>query len=400
VRTVVLPYWNALSFFTTYAIVDGFDPRTASPRPASERAELDRYILSVLESLVRDVNTEMEAYRLYNVVPRLVGFIDTLTNWYVRLSRRRFWKSDDDVDKVDAYATLYEVLTTFAKVVAPFMPFLSEFVYQQTVRKTAPEAPASVHFCDFPLARPERIDAELESRMELVRRIVFLGRRLREDSKLKVRQPLACLTVVSRDLSTRQAAIATTRLIRDELNIKEVAASDAESEFCSLVVKPNYATLKLRAAAKLKDIALGLGKWGFAEVARIEAGESVALCGESILREDLLLQRTPLPGKAVASDGDVTVVLDTTLTLALEREGLAREFNSVLQQARKTSGLEVTDRVRVGYDSEDPEVLAAIETNARDVAEEVLAVEFLRDSAADVQDSLNGRPIRYRLSRA
>ena len=400
VRTVVLPYWNALSFFTTYAIVDGFDPCTATPRLPADRVELDRYILSVLESLVHDVNVEMEAYRLYNVVPRLVAFIDTLTNWYVRLSRRRFWKSDDDVDKTDAYVTLYEVITTFAQVVAPFMPFLSEFVYQQTVRKTQPEAPASVHFCDFPQVRPERIDSALEARMELVRRIVFLGRRLREDSKLKVRQPLARLTVVSRDASIREAALATSRLIRDELNIKEVAGSDAESDFCSLVVKPNYATLKTRAASKLKDISQGLAKWGFVEVSRIESGGIVELCGESIRREDLILQRTPLAGKIVASDGDVTVVLDTTLTPILEREGLAREFNSVLQQARKSAGLEVTDRVRVGYDSEDPEVLAAIEANARDVAEEVLAVEFVRDPSANSADSLNGRPIRYRLAKA
>lgn len=400
VRTVVLPYWNALSFFTTYAIVDGFDPRTASPRAVNERSELDRYILSVLESLIGDVNTEMQGYRLYNVVPRLVSFIDVLTNWYVRLSRRRFWKSDDDVDKVDAYATLYEVLTTFAKVVAPFMPFLSEFVYQQTVRKTHPQEPASVHFCDFPQVRPERIDLALQQRMDLVRRVVFLGRRLREDTKLKVRQPLARLTVVSRDEAIRTAALETQRIIRDELNIKEVATSSAESEFCSLVVKPNFASLKQRAASKLKDIAQGLAKWGFDEVARVESGDCVELCGEAIRREDLLLQRNPLAGTVVASDGDVTVVLDTQLTPALTREGLAREFNSVLQQARKSAQLEVTDRVRIGYDSPDAEVIAALETHAKDVAEEVLAVEFIRDSSASVTDQLNGKPISYRIAKA
>jgi isoleucyl-tRNA synthetase len=400
VRTVVLPYWNALSFFTTYAIVDGFDPRTASSPPVRDRAELDRYTLSVLESLVRDVNTEMEAYRLYNVVPRLVSFIDTLTNWYIRLSRRRFWKSEDTLDKTSAYTTLYEVLTTFAKVVAPFMPFLSEFVYQQTVCKVDPEAPLSVHFCDYPLVREDRIDCALEARMNLVRRIVILGRRLREDSKLKVRQPLPCLTVVSRDESIRHAALETSKIICEELNIKTVAESAAESEFCSLVVKPNYATLKLRAPSKLKDIARGLAEWSFSEVSRIESGETIRLCGEVIGPGDLLLQRTPLSGMVVASDGDVTVVLDTTLTPALLREGLAREFNSVLQQARKAAGLDVTDRVRVGYDSEDSEVLNALSTHAQDVAEEVLAVEFIRDCAVDVDDELNGRPIRYRLRKA
>jgi isoleucyl-tRNA synthetase len=400
VRTVVLPYWNALSFFTTYAIVDGFDPRSASARPITERSELDRFILSTLESLVRDVNVEMEAYRLYNVVPRLVAFIDTLTNWYVRLSRRRFWKSDDDADKADAYVTLYEVLTTFAKVVAPFMPFLSEFVYQQTVRKTQPDAPASVHFCDFPLVRSERIDTALESRMDLVRRIVMLGRRLREDTKLKVRQPLARLTVVSRDAAIRQAALDSTRIIRDELNIKDVATSDAESQFCGLVVKPNFASLKARAASKLKDISRELTKWGFDEIGRIESGEALNLCDEMITREDVILQRTPRAGMAVASDGDVTVVLDTGLTTELQREGLAREFNSILQQARKAAGLEVIDRVRVGYDSGDPEVVTALEIHASDVAEEVLAVEFVRDPSATLEGDLNGKAIRYRISKA
>src|SRR5262249_16429190 len=157
VRTVVFPYWNALSFFTMYAIVDGFTPGQAKARPVAERPELDRFILSGLASLVRDVNREMELYHLYNVVPRLVGFIDVLTNWYIRLSRRRFWKSDDDADKADAYATLYEVLVTFAKVMAPFMPFLSEYVYRHLVVAVDQNAPASVHFCDFPRPNVARI---------------------------------------------------------------------------------------------------------------------------------------------------------------------------------------------------------------------------------------------------
>jgi isoleucyl-tRNA synthetase len=399
VRTVVLPYWNSLSFFTTYAIVDGFDPRNHCARAIHERAELDRYILSALESLVRDVNVEMEGYRLYNVVPRLVSFIDTLTNWYIRLSRRRFWKSDDDQDKADAYATLYEVITTFAKVMAPFMPFLSEYAYQHTVAKIDPTAPASVHFADYPQVRPERIDNELEQRMQLVRRVVFLGRRLREESKLKVRQPLGCLTVVSRDDKVQKEALDTAQLIEDELNVKTVAASAAEADFCSLTVKPNFAVLKQRAAAKLKDISAGLSSWGFNEVSRIEAGETIELAGVAITREDIILQRNPLSGKIVASEGDVTVVLDTTLTDALVKEGLAREMNSVLQQARKNAGLEVTDRVKVIYDSEDADVLTALDAHAKYISDEVLAVEFRRDPEASQPDELNGKSVRYLLTK-
>jgi isoleucyl-tRNA synthetase len=395
VRTVVLPYWNALSFFGTYASVDGWDPRARPGRPVAERPELDRYVLSVLESLIGDVNREMEAYRLYNVVPRLVDFIDVLTNWYVRLSRRRFWKSQDDADKADAYETLYEVLTAFAKVVAPFMPFLSEFVYQRTVRPVDASAPESVHFADFPSVRPERIDTALETRMLFVRRVASLARRLREEQKLKVRQPLARLTVVTRSPEARAAALATAALLRDELNVKEIATSGDEALFCSLSLKPNFASLKRRAAPKLKEIGQGLAGWSFDEVAKLEAGEALPLAGEAITLADVLLQRKPAPGQAVATEGDVTVVLDTALTPALVNEGLAREFISVLQQARKAKGLEVSERVRVLWDSDDAEVQAALEQHAATIADEVLAKEFKRDGGAATEEKLNARSVRF-----
>jgi isoleucyl-tRNA synthetase len=400
VRTVVLPYWNALSFLTTYAIVDGWDPRTSKARPFAERSELDRYVLSTLESLVSDVNREMEAYRLYAVVPRLVDFIDLLTNWYVRLSRRRFWKNDDPADKGDAYATLYEVLTTFAKVMAPFMPFLSEFVYQRTVLAVEPNAPASVHFRDFPQARPERIDTALEKRMATVRTIVSLGRRLREEKKLKVRQPLASFTVVSRDATVREAALAGAALVREQLNVKAVETSTDEAAFCSIGVKPNFSVLKERAAPKLKDIGKALSGFGFAEVSRLEAGETIEVAGEQIALGDVLLARTPVSGKAVATEGDVTVVLETALSDDLVDEGLAREFNSVLQQARKTLGLDVSDRVRVLWDGADESVVRALEQHAKWLAEEVLAVEFRRDASAATEASLNGKPVRYAIQKS
>ncbi|HSU40993.1 MAG TPA: DUF5915 domain-containing protein, partial [Polyangiaceae bacterium] len=330
---------------------------------------------------------------------RLRDFADVLTNWYVRLSRRRFWKSQDDADKADAYATLYEVLTTFARVVAPFMPFLSEFVYQRTVRPVDERAPASVHFTDFPAVRAERIDTALEARMLLVRRVVSLGRRLREEQKLKVRQPLARLTVVTRSEGARAAALATAALIREELNVKTVETSLDEAAFCTLTLKPNFANLKGRAGPKLKEIGQGLASWGFDEVARLEAGETLPLAGEAIGLSDVLLQRKPAPGRAVATEGDVTLVLDTALTPDLVLEGIAREFVSVLQQARKTAGLEVSDRIGVLFDSEDAEVLAAIERHGAVIAEEVLALELRRDASAVASESINGRPVRYAVSK-
>ena len=199
VRTVLLPLQNAWSFFTTYANVDGWNPKTAVSPPLAERPELDRWIVSVLQTLVREVNEQMEGYYLDKVVPPMLAFIDHLTNWYIRRSRRRFWKSDDATDKASAYATLYEVLVEFSKVLAPVLPFVSESVYQHLVVAPGMAKPGedSVHLCSYPQADAKKTDTHVEQQMAAVRQAVTLGRALREKHKLKTRQPLQTLTVVS-----------------------------------------------------------------------------------------------------------------------------------------------------------------------------------------------------------
>jgi isoleucyl-tRNA synthetase len=399
VRTVVLPYWNALSFFTTYANADSYDPRTWQAQPAAQRALLDRWILSTLQSLIRDVNTEMEGYRLYNVVPRLARFIDDLTNGYIRYTRARFWKGDDRQDQTDAFATLYEVLTSFAKVLAPFMPFLTEEVHQRLVRPVDPAAPASVHWCDYPQPDAKLIDDALEADVAVAFTVASLGRKLREDAKLKVRQPLATLTVVSRDPVVRAAASRFAAQICLELNIKRLAVSEDEAAFCSIQVKPNFAALRSRAGPKLKEIGAALGSWGFAQVAEVEAGRSVEIAGVAVGKDDLLLQRQPKAGSVVASSGAVSVALDATLTPELVAEGHAREFVSVLQQARKDAGLDISDRIRVAWSSEDAELATAITTHAAYIADEVLAVEFTR-GAGTQNAEINGHTVRFTLVKA
>ncbi|HEX3132969.1 MAG TPA: isoleucine--tRNA ligase [Planctomycetota bacterium] len=400
VRTVVLPYWNALSFFTTYAAVDGFDPRTVTARPARDRKPIDRWALSVLQSLVRDVNTEMEGYRLYNVVPRLVSFIDQLTNTYIRLNRARFWKSPDALDQADAYHTLYQVLTTFAKVLAPFMPFLTEEVYQRLVRPTDAKAPASVHWCDYPQADEALIDRDLERDVDLSLTVTSLARKLREDHKLKIRQPLPALTIISQDPVVRTASDRFRAAIALELNVKEVRFSADEAAFCALTVKPNLKVLGKRAGPKLKNISAALSGWSFGEVAELEAGRTISVDGEAISKDDLMLTRSPVAGAITASLGAVTVALDTALTPDLTREGLAREFVSVLQQARKDAGFEVSDRIRVVWNSEDAEVTIALTAHATFISDEVLAVELRRDASGATVADLNGRAVRYSLAKA
>jgi isoleucyl-tRNA synthetase len=373
VRTVVLPYWNVLSFFTTYANIDGYDPRSWHADPIDARTDIDRWILSVLQSLVRDVNEEMEAYRLYTVVPRLVSFIDDLTNWYVRRSRSRFWKSEDDRDKANAFATLYFVLTTFSKVLAPFMPFLTETVYQRLVRPIDSSAPKSVHWCDFPQLESAVLDPGLERRMSTVRAVSTLGRRVREDHKIKVRQPLRELTVVHRDESIRADVVASAELLASELNIKKVSVEADESAFAKVTVKPNFKTLGKRCGPKLGQIGPVLAEWGFDEVSRLEAGESILVADEALRLEDVLFQRVASGDAATATDGEYTVVLDTLLDDVLRREGIAREAISLLNSARKDQGFEVSDRVRIAWACDDVEVMRALEEHSKLIAREVLS---------------------------
>lgn len=416
VRTVTLPYFNALSFFTTYATVDGYDPRNAAwaAPPVAQRPPLDRWVLSVLQSLVRDVNHEMENYRLFAVVPRLVAFIDDLTNWYVRRARARFWASEqrtterarpvsaDDLtarqDKSAAYATLYEVLVTFSRVLAPFMPFLTETVHQKLVVPVDPGAPRSVHFCDFPSAKEDLIDPALEEGAALARRVVSLGRKIREDERLKVRQPLARLTVIHRDPGIRQLAEQASNWIEDELNVKHVATTADEGAFTTVTVKPNFKVLGVRCGSKLGAIKKGLEALGLEEVARLEAGETIELEGEPLGLGDVLLQRSTKGDAAVATDGTITVALDTTLSEGLRAEGHAREFISLVQSARKSSGLEVSDRIDLRFACDDETLSGALETHRAMIAGEVLAASFERGDG-DIDIDVNGVAVRLALSK-
>jgi isoleucyl-tRNA synthetase len=400
VRTVVLPYWNALSFFTTYAAVDGYHPGRWQARPPARRAEIDRWILSVLQSLIQDVNREMEGYRLYNVVPRLVGFIEDLTGWYIRRTRPRFWMNSDRADQGDAYATLYGVLTTFAKVLAPFMPFITEEAHQLLVRAVDAAAPASVHWCDYPQAEAALIDQALEGRMAVVRAVVSLALKLRNDQRLRVRQPLRALTVVSRDAAVRAAVAASRALIADELNVKLVQESADEGAFAEITVKPNFAELRRRCGPKLKEISAALASWGHGEVTRLEAGERIACAGESLGLGDVLLQRAARAGAVVASDGVLTVALDTTLDDALRAEGVAREFVSVLQQERKGSLLEVSDRIAVVWSAAGDATLTGIISDPDHrayISDEVLATGMRQVEGIDglKKADLNGHTLWY-----
>jgi isoleucyl-tRNA synthetase len=399
VRTVVLPVWNSLSFFTTYAVIDGFDPLTWQRPAVSERAEIDRWVLSVLQSLVRDVNEEMEAYRIYNVVPRLVEFVDDLTNWYVRRSRRRFWKAGAGEDKASAYFTLLEVLQTFSKLLAPFMPFLTEEVHQRLTRRVDADALASVHWCDYPVVDADVIDEDLERRMGVARACVALGRKLREEQRLKVRQPLARLTVVHRDEVVRADAEALSQLILEELNVKSMALEADEAAFSHVSVKPDFRELGKVFGPRMKEAAAIISAWTAADVAVLESGGTIQVLDEEVGLLGVQLQRDALEGAVVATDGELTIALDTEVTPELLAEGLAREFTSALQSARKSGGLDVVDRVRVEWEADDEVVRDAVRGHAEEIAAEVLAVSFSEGNGGDGEAvEIGGGVVRFRVS--
>ena len=378
-RDLLIPWWNAYSFFVTYANVDGF--ADAEVRFPESDNVLDRWIVSSMETLIADVTAAMDVYDLQRSVRPFVKFIEDLTNWYIRRSRRRFWKSQNDGDKLCAYRTLRYVLVQLAKVAAPFTPFIAEEIYRNLKGEGDPE---SVHLCDFPTANAAARDLDLERRMADVQAVVELGRRLRADNDLKVRQPLSVLKVAGGDVKGLES------LIEDELNVKAVQFVADETELCDVSYKANFKTLGKKCGPKMKAVAAAIAAMkAFTGAATIEGVELTA--------EDVLVTRTPKAGLVVASDGPVVVGLETALTPELVAEGLAREFVSHVQAMRKEADFEVTQRIRVTVEADD-ELKAAIEAHRAYATAETLAtaLDFAACGDAPAVD-LNGHAAKIRV---
>lgn len=384
VRTVLLPMWNTYSFFTTYAEADGITiaDLESAPDPA-RRPEMDRWILSVLQTLVSDVNTEMEGYYLYNVVPPVLGFIDHLTNWYVRRSRRRFWAArgesgESDADKLSAFATLYEVLTTFNDALAPVLPFITEHLYQDLIARHDPGAVRSVHHRDYPVANTSIIDPELEASMAAVRDIVSIGRNLRKQQGHRVRQPLAVLTVLTRDAAIADAVARHANIIVDELNVKDVRTSEDESEHVTLGAKANFRKLGPELGAGMRDFAALIEAMDPSAIETIVNGGTIVLDGRTIGADHVVVERTPKEGTIVDTGDGFAVALDTRITDDLLKEGLAREVISHVQRLRREADLDVTDRIVLAWDTTDDLILKTFEEHGDRIGSEVLAVEISR----------------------
>ena len=398
-RHILIPLWNAYSFLVTYANVDGWSPspRTATPEPSPN--VLDRWIASTLSTLVRDVTQAMDAYDLQRAVRPFVDFVDNLTNWYIRRSRRRFWKSQDDADKAYAYRTLHHVLLEWSRVAAPFIPFISETIYRNLRTSDLPE---SVHLCDFPVydaaARDEVLEAEMADAMTVVR----LGRLLRTEHNLKVRQPLAVLHVVSRDPAVLERLQRYEEVIREELNVKAVDYSRRESVFADLSAKADFKVLGPRLGPRMKVAAGQIAKFSGELLDRLVNGESlpVVLDGSEVMigSSDVVIHRSPKAGVVVAAEGAFVVALETALTDALIAEGMARELVNKIQSIRKTLDLDVTCRIRVQVATDDA-VESAVRVHRETIESEVLAIglDLLKSVEGGEDWSLNGHPCSVRV---
>jgi len=404
----LLRLWNVYSFFNIYANIDGFDPQAegaadacdfadaATCRPLAERSELDRWILSELNSALTTVVDRMDAYDNYPACQAIIEFVDALSNWYVRRSRDRFWAKDKrSPEKLDAYWTLYECLITTTKMVAPLVPFLAENLWQQlAVAPFGERVPESVHLCDFPVAKPEAIDRELSEQMNLVRHISSLGRQARSKAELKVRQPLAKVEVILAD-TTHQAWLEEhAGVIAEELNVKSVEYSDEPDKYVEHEVLPNFKLLGPKLGKLLPKMKQALNQASGSELlANLRDNGKINIRvdieGESqeveLLPEEIEVRIKAREGWAAANAKGVVVVLATELTPELLAEGLSRDLVRVIQDLRKELNCNFTDRIEIGIVSQTPELCSAIEQHRDYIAEETLANTILLKTLSNIE---------------
>jgi isoleucyl-tRNA synthetase len=382
-KTVIIPLWNSYSFFVTYANIDGIYPTGAPQEPANP---LDRWILSEAERLVDLVCRELDDYDLQRAIDPIVAFIDNLNNWYIRRSRRRFWRSENDSDKHEAFQTLYSVLLTVTKVAAPFMPFITEAMY----RNLRPDgAPDSVHLCDYPVADESQRDSGLERKMALVQQTVRMGRALRSMHSLKIRQPLRAIHLVTIDPEERKILREMEDIIREELNVKEVLFRENEEELVEYEAKPNYRVLGKELGKDMKRAAEKIAKLSVQEIQSLLDGNTlnIDIGGRSLdlTQESVLIQRNEKENLKVLNEGSLTVALDPEITQELRYEGLVRDVIRAVQNLRKESGLDVTDRIHL-YIESDNDVREAVDSFQDFLMEETLATSVSYEDRSDAKE--------------
>jgi isoleucyl-tRNA synthetase len=374
VRKVLLTYWNTAAFLSLYARAADWAPGADVP-PVADRPALDRWVLSEAHRLSRDVDASLEVFDTQRAGRLIAAFVDDLSNWYVRRTRRRFWDGDPA-----ALATLDEALRIVTLVMAPFTPFVTERVWQDMVRSVDPDAPPSVHLAPWPEADPAVIDDELAGQVALVRRIVELGRAARAASNVRTRQPLARALVSAPGWASLPAGLVAE--VASELNVIDMATlASTEGDLVDVTAKANFRSLGKRFGKQTQEVAAAVAAAdASALAAALRSGvASLEVSGMGtidVTPEDVVITETPREGWSVASGEGETVALDLDLTPELRRLGTAREAIRLIQEARKSAGLEISDRIALRWAATDDDVAAALREHRDMIADEVLAVEF------------------------
>ncbi|MBO5094967.1 MAG: class I tRNA ligase family protein, partial [Lachnospiraceae bacterium] len=386
--------WNTYAFFVLYANIDNFDA-TKYKLEYDKLPVMDKWLLSKLNTLVKDVDCNLDNYRIPEAARALQDFVDEMSNWYVRRCRERFWAKGMEQDKINAYMTLYTALVTVSKAAAPMIPFMTEQIYQNLVRSIDKEAPESVHLCDFPTADEAVIDKKLEEDMESVLETVVLGRAARNTANIKNRQPIGKMYVkAEEELSEFYKEI-----IEDELNVKEVIYSQDVRNFTSYTFKPQLKTLGRRFGKQLNALKEALAQLD-GNAAMDELNEKGTLTitldrKEEILeKDDLLIDAAQVEGFVSESYGGITVVLDTNLSPELIEEGFVYEIISKIQTMRKETGFEVMDHIKVSVNG-NAKIEEIVRSNAESISGKVLAdtIVYGEDAVSAKEWNINGEKV-------
>jgi isoleucyl-tRNA synthetase len=404
-RWFLIPLWNIYSFFVTYANLDKWTPKNTVKR--GSLSLLDRWILSKLNVLIQDVTRYLEDFDPYNAAASLEKFVEELSTWYVRRSRRRFWKSEKDEDKKAAYATLYACLTTLINLMAPFIPFTTEEMYQNIVRNVAPNAHESVHHNDWPVADKKAIDEELMADMDMTIKVCGLGRSARSKAGIKLRQPLSSVTVVA-EKSVWERIKRLENVIVDELNFKDLSLTTQKDELIECAVKPLPQVLGKKYGRLFPKIKEAVADMDAKTLARsFEKGLSVDLRvdGQSVelLPEDVEVITQPREGYSLSEEGDIVVAVDTVMTDELKKEGLARDIVRRIQNQRKEADFNIADWIETYYKT-GPKLTEVFETFGDYIAAETLSTSIRKSEppkeAYIATYKIEGEPLKIGLVRA
>ncbi|AZI23653.1 isoleucine--tRNA ligase [Chryseobacterium taklimakanense] len=389
--------YNTYSFFALYANVDGFN---YSEKDVENRPEIDRWILSELNLLIKEVKEFYEDYEPTKVARAINTFVnDNLSNWYVRLCRRRFWKGEYSDDKISAYQTLYTCLETVAKLSAPIAPFFMDQLFQDLNAVTGKEPHHSVHLTDFPLADESKIDTDLVEKTHLAQTITSMVFSLRKKENIKVRQPLQKVMIPVLDRKTEEQILAVSELIKQEVNVKELQLINAEEASHLIVkqIKPNFKSLGAKLGKDMKKVAGEISAMNSDQIAILEKDGKMTVAGHEIGLEDVEISTKDIPRWTVTSEGKITVALDLTLTDELKAEGIAREFINRIQNLRKDKDFELTDRIKIEL-TEDSPYLQEILKNTGYISTEVLSDKIEVVNSLSIFDEIEIDDVKFKVN--